>query len=130
MLIISSRAYRLSSVSAACQLTVGQPSGDRRQTVGSDSTVTSDEFFLPARLLNSGDQAFGSHLAELNTAEAEDAHVSFRTSGHFATVVQTNGRSVFREGLEPYIVTILEELRTFSSVFSNEFSALYLAGFH
>ncbi len=48
-------------------------------------------FMLPARLLHARDQALRSHLAELNTADAEQTDVALRTSRDLATVVLRMG---------------------------------------
>ncbi len=55
---------------------------------------------LPACLLNSGDQACAGHLTELNTGDAELAHIPLGTAGKFATVVQTYLAGVARKLLQ------------------------------
>ena len=104
------------------------PECERRQNQPLPSAVSPNG--LPTGFLHSGDEAFGSHLTELNTAQAERAQVAFRTTGDFATVVQANRAGVLGKRLETFVVTILEELCTLGRIFGAQRSTFHLAGFH
>src|SRR5699024_6135119 len=85
---------------------------------------------LPGSLFHSGDESFGSHFPELDTADAELAHVSFRTAGNHAAVVQTDGVGVARELAQTFLVAGRLEGCTFLGIPVHEFLAFHLAGFH
>ena len=96
---------------------------------------------LPACFLHSGDKAGAGHLTELNSGDAELAHISFGTARDLASVVEADSGSVSRELLqlgESIIVDVavcisqrgLLEGSLTLGVFGYHLLALHLAGFH
>ena len=55
---------------------------------------------LPGCLAYSGNQTLAGHLAELNTADAKNTHISLGTSCNGAAVVLTAGTRVLGESVE------------------------------
>ena len=89
-----------------------------------------DARMLPASLLDARDKAVGGHLAELDTAETEVTHVSLRTTGQRATVVQADRGGVLGELVESCPVTGFLESLSLLGVLGDHLGALHLAGFH
>ena len=85
---------------------------------------------LPACLLDAWDKTVACHLTELDTADAELAHISFWTSGERTAVVHTARSLVLRKLVESSPVASFFESLSLSSVFSNQFRAFNFAGFH
>ena len=62
------------------------------------------EYVLPAGFFNARDLTFVSQFTECDAADAEFTHITVRTAGYFATVVQTNRRCVGRQLRKCFIV--------------------------
>ena len=85
---------------------------------------------LPACLLDAWDKTVACHLTELDTADAELAHISFWTSGERTAVVHTACCGVLRELVQSGPITGLFESFPLLGILGNQFRAFYLAGFH
>ena len=86
---------------------------------------------LPACFFYSGDEAGRCHFAELDTRQAELAHVALGTTGDGATVVQTHARGVLGQELQSLVCLVVAgslESGLLGGVFGHEFGALHLAG--
>ena len=94
---------------------------------------------LPAGLRHAGDEPLGGHLAELDTADTEQADVALRTAGDLAAVVLADGIRVagqLRKGDPRLLVIHLAALHGSSDLLAlmgvtlGELLTLHLAGLH
>ena len=56
--------------------------------------------YLPTCFFHAGDEAGDCHLAEVNTRNAELAHIAFGAAGQLAAVMHADGAGILREFLK------------------------------